>query len=181
MRIKKTGKTALIIVSSVLIAVAICSMFGAITKGFTDFDMKELNSANYINVDEYVQLPEVREDGLSVKVSDTGEITVSGKNETAEAVKIAIQEVTLDIGKYTLGSNCNTTSEDTYYLCVETGEGEDITTVIADTDNSTFTVKADDTVYTVYIVINVGERINATFKPVLNEGASLEPFYVIGK
>ncbi|MBQ8738162.1 MAG: hypothetical protein IJZ04_01560 [Clostridia bacterium] len=173
------GNKAGIITVAVLIAVGLSALFGFITKGFTDFDVRELNPDNLINVEAYNDtLEDKRDDGLAITVSEEGEITVEGKNKTEADVMIAIQDVTLEVGKYTISSGVKNTDEDTYYLSIVNGEE----TIIADMEeDSTFTIATNDTTCTVYIVVCAGENVDATFRPVLVEGSSAGDFYTIGK
>lgn len=175
---KSKGKTIGIIALCILLGVALCSIVGKITDGFTDFDIRSLNEDNLLSVEDYAEgLDEKRDDGLTVTVSEKGVITVEGENETEADVKIAVQDVTLDTGKYTISSDAKGVKDDTYYLCIVNGDK----TIIADTeDDSTFTIFADDTTCTVYIVVCAGETVDATFKPVLVEGSEAGSFYVIG-
>lgn len=168
-----------IVLVSVLLAVAVSALFGAFTKGFTDFDLKTPNEDNILSVENYNEnLDAKREDGLEIEVSEHGEISVSGKNKTEEAVQIAVQEVTLEVGKYTFSSGAKNTDKDTYFMSIVNGEQ----TVIADQDeDSTFTITANDTTCAVYITVNAGETIDTTFRPVLVEGSEAGSFFVIGK
>ena len=172
-------KLAGIILVAVLIAVGVSAIFGAITKGFQEFDIREPNPDNIINVEQYNEaLDAEREDGLKVEFDEDGAITVSGKNKTEEDVKIAIQDVTLEVGKYTISSGAKNTDDETYFLSIVNGEEE----IIADTeDDSTIAITANDTTCTIYITVCAGESVDTTFYPVLVEGSKTGDFYVIGK
>ncbi|MBQ7789227.1 MAG: hypothetical protein IJ398_06225 [Clostridia bacterium] len=166
----------------VLLGVGLLTGIGACTNGFTSFDMREPNPDNLIKVEDYVEtLTEKRDDDIEITVSEMGEIKVVGENETDSDIEIIVTEITLDEGEYTLSSSAKGVDDDTYYLCIKTGEGETLQVIYADSDDdSTFEVEADDTTYTVAIVICAGEEIEATFKPVLVEGDEVGKFYVIG-
>ena len=168
-----------IILVAVLIAVGVSAIFGFITKGFQEFDIREPNPDNIINVEQYNEaLDAEREDGLTVEVDEDGAITVSGKNKTEADVKIAIQDVTLEVGKYTISSGAKNTDDETYFLSIVNGEEE----IIADTeDDSTIAITANDTTCTIYITVCAGESVDTTFYPVLVEGSKTGDFYVIGK
>ena len=176
---KSTKKTVGIVAVAVLLGVALSAIFGAITNGFQDFDIREVNPDNIINVESYVDnLDAEREDGLKIEVSEDGAITVSGKNKTEQDVKIEIQDVTLEVGKYTISSGAKNTDEKTYFLSIVNGEDE----VIADTeDESTIAILANNSECTIYITICAGESVDTTFYPVLVEGTKTASFYVIGK
>ena len=174
---RNKGKIALLCLAVILLAVGLCAIIGRVTKGFQDFDVREINPDNLLKAESYTEgLDAEREDGLKVTVNDDGVITVSGKNKTEEAIQIAVQEVTLEVGKYTLSSGSKETDEDTCFMSIVNGEE----TVIADTeDDSTIIITANDTVCTVYITVNAGENVDITFKPVLVEGSEAGAFYVI--
>ena len=176
-RFRIKGRTIGIILICVLLSVGLCAVFGAITKGFQDFDVREVNPDNLLKVESYVEgLDAEREDGLTVTVDDDGVIKLSGKNKTEEAVQIVVQEVTLEVGKYTISSGSKNTDEETCFISVVNGEE----TIIADTEkDSTFTITTNDTTVTVYITVNAGETVDLTFKPVLVEGSEAGAFYVI--
>ncbi|MBQ8146022.1 MAG: hypothetical protein IJ039_04505 [Clostridia bacterium] len=172
--LRKIGLILLIILACVGVA-GMC--FGVIN------NIRSTNPDNIINVENYDEgLTAEREDGITVSTSDDGQITVKGKNEAETDVEIKVCDVTLAKGEYTISSSAKGVANDTYYLCLRTGEGESAVTTLADTaDKSTITVEADDTVYTVYIVICAGAEIDTTFKPVLVSGAEAGSFYVYGK
>ena len=174
----KILKTIGLILLVVLACVGVAGMcFGIIN------NIRSTNPDNIINVENYDEgLTAEREDEIAVTTSDDGQITVKGKNEAETDVEIKVCDVTLAKGEYTISSNAKGVSNETYYLCLRTGEGETAETTLADTkDDSTITVEADDTVYTVYIVICAGAEIDTTFQPVLVSGAEAGSFYVYGK
>ena len=172
-------KPAGIITIAVLIAVGVSAIFGALTNGFQEFDIRKPNPDNIINVEQYNDaLDAEREDGLTVEVDEDGAIKVSGKNKTESDVVIAVQEVTLEVGKYTISSGAKGTGDETYFLSIVNGEEE----VIADTEeDSTIAITANDTTCTINITICAGESVDVTFYPVLVEGTNAANFYVIGK
>lgn len=172
---KSTSRTILIIVAVVLALVGIAGMCFTILR-----NVRETNPDNLLNVDNYVAtLEDKRDDDIEIDVSKTGEITVKGENDTNADIEIMVQEVTLAKGEYTISSGAWGTDDEKYYLCARTGEGESAVTIIADDgDKSTFKVEADDTVYTVYIVICDDVTVNATFKPVLVADDEAGSFYV---
>ena len=175
MRKMKTSQIVGIIAIAVLLSVALSSLFGVITKGFNDFDFRTVNEANKIKVDDYstTLYDDKRADGLTVDVSEHGEITISGENMGETDIIIDVVDVTLDFGRYNLSSGTET-DDDTYYLQITDGT----TTVVADLDDeSILQVTEDGTSYSVQIVVKAGEKINTTFKPVLVEGSHAEEFF----
>ena len=175
-KFKIKGRTIGIILIIVLLSVGLSAIFGAITKGFQDFDVREVNPDNHLKVESYVEgLDAKREDGLTVTVDEDGVIKINGKNKTEEAIQIAIQEITLEVGKYTISSGSKNTDEKACFLSIVYSEE----TVIADTDEATFTITANGTAATVYFTVNAGENVDITLKPVLVEGSKVASFYVI--
>ena len=170
---KKIGLILLVILALVGVA-GLC--FGIIN------NIRQVNPDNIITADSYDEtLAAEREDNITVSVNDNGEIAVKGKNETETDVKIKVCDVTLANGEYTISSNAKGVGEK-YYLCIETGEGENLVITLADTaDKSTIKVETDDTIYTVYIVVCAGSEIDTTFQPVLVSGKEAGSFFVYGK
>lgn len=167
--LKKIGIIALVVLA-VLGATGIC--FGIVNS------MQKLNPDNIIVAKNYDE--ELTADRVTAIASEDGTITVTGKNATEEDLKIKVCDVTLDKGEYTISSGAKGTGKN-YNLCIETGEGDNLVTITADTkDDSTFKVDTDDTMYTVYIVVTAGAEIDTTFQPVLVSGDKVGSFYTFG-
>lgn len=159
-----------------LLAVAGIASIAVWTEGFTAWEITEVNESNLINVSLYDgTLDNRRTDGLTVDVDEDGKITVEGKNDGETDIKIKVGEVKLAEGEYTF-SAARSTSKKTYYMSLENGD-----TVIYNNDgkNSTFDVETETT-YSIYIVVNAGQEIDTTFKPVLVAGDEAGSFYVMG-
>ncbi len=176
---KNLGKTLGLIAICVLLSVAVVGIIAGVTDGFQDFEMREVNEDNLINVDNYVTtLEDKRTDGLKVKVNDDGVIAITGENETEADVEIEVCSVTLKADEYTLSCEAKGIDDKTYYLVARTGEGENAKEIVVDSDKGeTFKVEAETT-YTIYIVVCEGEEIDTTFKPVLVDDDEAGDFYV---
>lgn len=178
---KKNLKNTLgIIVICILASVCILGVVGKVTDGFQDFEIREVNEDNLINVDNYaITLEDKRTDGLKVEVNDDGVIAITGKNETDSDVEIEVCSVTLKADEYTLSCEARGIDDKTYYLVARTGTGDDIEEIVIKNDKSkTFEVKTETT-FTIYIVVCDGEKVDTTFKPVLVEGKEVGSFYVL--
>lgn len=172
------AKRILLIVLCVLAVVLAVSAIGFATNGFdknTDsWGITQLNENNLFKVDSYTIKSQNSGDGYVVTVSDNGEIKVTGKNETGNEVKLLVQEITLTKGTYTFTSGASGVSKNGYSMYLSDGT----TTHYADFSGNTFDIAADAT-FTAYIVIKENTDINATFKPVIVEGAEAGAFYVV--
>ena len=151
-------KKAIIIIVCLLVGVFLASIVGFMTNGFDknqdNWGITQLNEDNYFKVDDYVIKDQNSGDGYSIDVSDKGEIKVTGKNESAAAVTVEIQSITLPL---------------------DNAEGR---TIYADFGDNTFTLSAEDT-FKVYLSIAKDAEVNKTFKPVLVKGETAGDFYVI--
>lgn len=175
---KNIGKTIGIIMVVVLMCTCILGVVGKVTKGFTDFELREPNEDNLIQVDNYsTTLEDKRDDGLSIEVNEDGVIAITGENKTESDVEIVICDVTLKADEYTFTANAKGVDDKTYFIkAVDTVN--DITVIVDSADSETFDVETEGT-YSIIIVVCAGEEINTTFKPVLNEGDETIPFYVL--
>ena len=171
------AKRILLIVLCVLAVVLAVSAIGFATNGFdkeTDnWGITQLNEKNLFKVDSYAIESQNTGDGYDVTVSDDGEIKITGKNESGSEVKLVVQEIKLAAGEYTFTSGVSGTSKNGYCMMLSDGT----TTYYADFSNNTFEINAEAT-FTAYIVIQDEVTVNATFKPVIVEGAESGSFYV---
>ncbi|MBO5356479.1 MAG: hypothetical protein J6A95_01805 [Clostridia bacterium] len=177
---KKSTKTIIGIVAiCVLLCSAILGVVAKVTDGFQDWEMREVNEDNLINVDNYVStLDGYKQDGLKVTVNDDGVIAVTGENKAETDVEIEVCSVTLKADEYTLSCEAKGIDDKTYYLIARTGEGDTATTITVDSSKGeTFKVESEAT-YTIYIVVCDGEEIDTTFKPVLVDDDEAGEFYV---
>ena len=176
---KNLGKTIGLIAICVLCCTAILGIIAGVTDGFQDYEFREVNEDNLINVDNYVAtLEDKRTDGLKVEVNDDGVIAITGENKSETDVEIEVCSVELKADEYTLSCEAKGIDDKTYYLIARTGEGDTATTITVDSEKGeTFKVEAEAT-YTIYIVVCDGEEIDTTFKPVLVEGDEAGDFYV---
>lgn len=164
-----------------ILAVTAISVIVTWTNGFTDFEIKELNPDNLLNASKYYStLADKRSDGLKVDVDDDGVITIDGENKTDDDVPLVVAILTLEKGEYTISSSARGTGTKTYYMQLRYGEGETETVIIADDgEDSTFELEAATQCY-VEIIVCAGEKIDATFKPVIVSGDMAGRFYIIG-
>ena len=173
------AKNIVTIVCCLIVGVFLASMVGFMTNGFDknqdNWGITQLNDENYFKVANYTIKDQNSGDGYQVKVSDKGEIEVTGKNESGAAVTVEIQSITLPAGTYTFTSGVNGTSKNSFYLYLDSGDG---TTYYADFGTNTFTLSAEDT-FKAYISIAKDAEVNKTFKPVLVKGEAAGDFYVI--
>ena len=98
-------------------------------------------------------------------------LSVTSRVFYAAAVEFEICTVTLEEGEYFISSGAKGCSDKTYYLVVEDEDGNKI---IADND---FDVDSTDE-YTISVVVEAGEKIDAKFAPVLVEGDEAGKFFV---
>lgn len=178
---KKNLKSTLgIIAICVLLSSAVLGIIAGVTDGFQNFEFRQVNEDNFINVDNYVStLDGYKQDGLKVSVNDDGVIAVTGENETETDVEIEVCSVTLKADEYTLSCEAKGIDDKTYYLVARMGTGDDVEEIVIDSDKSkTFEVDTETT-FTIYIVVCDGEKIDTTFKPVLVEGDEVGNFYVL--
>ena len=177
---KKNLKSTLgIIAICVLLSSAVLGIIAGVTDGFQDFEFRQVNEDNLINVDNYIStLDGYKQDGLNVSVNDDGVIAVTGENETETDVEIEVCSITLKADEYTLSCESKGIDDKSYYLIARTGEGDSATTIVIDSDKSeTFDV-TEESEFTIYIVVCDGEEIDTTFKPVLVEGDEPGNFFV---
>lgn len=166
-----------IIAICVLLSTAVLGIIAGVTDGFQDFEMREVNEDNLINVDNYIAtLEDKRTDGLKVEVNDDGVIAITGENETETDVEIEVCSVTLKADEYTLSCEAKGIDDKTYYLKA-VDETNDVTVIVDSDKEETFNIEAEAT-YKIYIVVCAGEEIDTTFKPVLVEGDEPGDFYV---
>lgn len=174
------AKRIILIVVALLVIILAISAIGFATDGFnknTDkWGIREVNEKNFIKASEYTVKNGALAEGLNVTVSNNGEITVNGKNNSSVVTKIEVQNVTLGPGTYTFSSGSDKTSTGTYFMSMEKSGGTESYT--ADfVGQCTFTLDAE-TEFVVYICVQSGIEINTTFKPVIVEGESAGSFYV---
>lgn len=182
---KKNTKLSLgLIAIIVLCSTALLGVIAAVTDGFQDFEFRQVNEDNLINVDNYVStLDGYNENGIKVTVNDDGVIAVKGKveiDDDYEYTYIQVTSVDLKAGnEYTLSCDGTKGIDDkTYYLAL--GDGEDHMRVcVLDKSNDDVTFKVEnDTSVDLYIIICNGEKIDTTFKPVLVADDEPGDFYV---
>ena len=174
---KKNTKLSLgLIAIIVLCCTALLGIVAAVTDGFQDFEFRQVNEDNLINVDDYVStLDGYKQDGIKVTVNDDGVIAVTGENKTDNNIEIEVCSVTLKAGEYTLSCESRGLDDKTYYLkAVNTN---DVSVTVDSSKGETFKIDTETT-YTIYIVVCDGEEINTTFKPVLVDDDEAGSFYV---
>lgn len=165
---KRTFKTVLTVVATVLVSTLLVSVVGFATSGFTNGDpqswfQKERNPDNLIDVKEYL-LEDGRDDGkgIKVKVDDDGVIKLNGKATSENNFRVA--EVVLEPGTYTISG---IKSCDGYALEVI---GANNLHAKAGISSATFTLEQTETV-TVSIYVAEGTHLfNKTFQPCLVNG-----------
>ena len=181
MRLSKKTKNTLLILLIIVGTVILTGLLGFASNGFTEtnpdnWELYSVNKSNYFAVDDYIVKTQNSGNGYTVTVDDYGQIKLSGKNESAKAAEIAIQEITLPAGTYTFSSGANGTSVQGYNMCLK----NDTKTIYADfgTD-STFTLEAETT-FTAYINIGSEKTCNTTFAPVVISGKEKGTFFTVG-
>lgn len=170
-------KHAVIIIVSILAIVFLVAMIGVATDGLTSFSnmtLKKVNPDNLIKLDSY-KLVEIEDDkatGYTIDITEDGEIKIKGENESETAVKLSVQDVTLQAEDYYFSSSAKV-DDKTYYVTIENADG----TVIFD-EEGVIEVETAGT-YTVYIIIEAETEINETFSLVLVEGEEKQNFFVV--
>lgn len=170
-------KNIVIIIVAILLVVALVAVIGVATDGLTSFSgmsIKKVNPDNLIKLEDY-DITEIEDDkatGYIIDITDDGEIKIKGENEAETAVKLAVQDVTLQAQEYyfATGADCD---DDTYFVTIENADGS----VIFD-EEGVIEVETADT-YTVYINIEAEAEINETFSLVLVEGEEKQSFFVL--
>ena len=161
----------------ILVCAAVLGIVGVVSDGFNDFELREVNEDNLINVDNYVStLDGYKENGLKVEVNDDGVIAITGENKTNNDVEIEVCSVTLKADEYTLSCEAKGIDDKTYYLKA-VDSTNDKSVIVDSSKGETFKIEAEAT-YTIYIVVCDGEEIDTTFKPVLVDDDEAGKFYV---
>lgn len=175
---KNLGRTLGLIAICVLCSVAILGIIAGVTDGFQNFEMRQVNEDNLINVDDYVStLDGYKQDGIKVTVNDDGVIAVTGENKTDTDVEIEVCSVTLKADEYTLSCEAKGIDDKTYYIKA-IDETNNKTVTVDSSKGETFKLESEAT-YTIYIVVCAGEEIDTTFKPVLVDDDEAGSFYVL--
>ena len=160
----------------VIVVIAVIACIGFISLFFnkvSDFSIRSVNEDNIICADDYT-IKDVKDGDIKVTVDKYGRIDFEGENKSEAAVSYEIGEVVLQKGEYFISSGANGCDKTKYYLVLENSDGEEI---IADNH---FVVEGTS-VYTVSVVVEAGEKINAKFSPVLVNGDEAGKFFVYFK
>ena len=170
---KKTKNTLFIVGGVVLLAM----LMGMVLNLYGVFDPKELNPKNLVSItaigeEDYGTLQSGKTGhGVTVEVGDLGEIKVRGK-ATVDLPWVVAEGIELTPGKtYTFTAGVESATVEGYHIRLKNGSQ----VVYADFGSNTFT--AEEGTYTLEIFVAEDTRVNATFYPVLVEGAEAGSFY----
>ena len=177
---RTTKRNLIVIAVAVLVAVFVSTLIGTLTNGFEDIKLgKEVNSDNLIQVDEESielnnapgTLPEKLSSYYDVNVSRKGVVTIDGENEndSEEQYIILWSSDELD-GTYTFDCDVEGTFRGEVAICTADTTYEII-------ENNTFTATKGTTYYAV-IIVSAGQKVDASFYPVLVEGEEKGSFYL---
>ena len=175
---KKTKKI-LTNIGVILIAVALCSTFGFMTKGFTERDpqnwiVRERNDQNLFDNTRTEDKVISDGTGIAVTLKKDGSVIVDGKSGASEATSIELGEVTLKPGTYTFTSGYKKAGLYSMYLKLDLGGSYKT----ADFDGNDNIVITSETTATVVLVISPDVDFNhATIYPVIAEGTEGVDFY----
>lgn len=171
---KRKTKNILIAVGAFLLAVLTLVLIGKASAGFTDFDDMQLRRPNEKNLWQNMTVANDGkiangEDGLTIKVSDDGQVKINGTSQKSGEYVLATG--TLKSGtSYVFDAGLNNGSNATLYMVVRSKSG----TVLAKCYNTYATISAQSADTEVEVVLMVGDKDvgvrNKVLNPVLSVG-----------
>lgn len=168
-KMKKSTKRWLTVVAVALACLTVGALIGNV------FDFHAPNDDNLwqdvaFNATDNVILDGA--DGITVKLTDDNELKVNGYAETAQTIAVGTYQLDANTS-YVFDSSLSDGSNKTVYMVVKSGD-----TVLAKSYTGPVMISAgaleSDTTATIYLVIAEDVNVNATLRPILCEGESVD-------
>lgn len=168
-KMKRKTKRTLGIIALVLVCLTVGAIVGNV------FDFHAPNEDNLwqemtFNATDGVILDGA--DGVTVKLTEDNELKVNGYAEIAQTIAIGTYQLDANTS-YVFDSSLSDGSNKTVYMVVKTGD-----TVLAKSYTGPVMISAgtleSDTTATIYLVIAEDVNVNATLRPILCEGESVD-------
>ena len=177
-RVSRKTKRWISGIAIVLAAVLLCSFVGFASDGFSEKDISKwvVRDRNELNLLSGDFTDYNNGDGITAKGKSDGTIILDGTYKgSSDTVKIPVETVTLEAGKYTISGTPNGTNQ-TYYLELMYDNSGSTAYAKADFDG-TFEITSGQQVTISIVVCKDVELNNIKIQPVLVAGGEIGDFY----